>query len=310
MTVHKAERMAYAGERTLRWREVMTPEGIPISIGVARIGDRMAALLIDGVLIFVLGLVVMLSLSLMGAQIKSLGEDFAIALAILVFTLLRLFYFTFMELWRNGATYGKRAMKLRVVEATGKQLSSEAVLTRNFMREIELWIPLQLMMTASTHFPMAPGWARAAALLWVFVLILVPVFNADRRRIGDFVAGTMVAILPDGRLTSDLLARPAARRGDGGESAEYSFTLAQLGIYGVYELEVLEDLLRSTAKDRHKTFELVSRKILRKLKAEKLFQVSDPEQFLRQFYRAQRAHLEQKLLLGQRKASKNSAPGE
>ena len=62
--------------------------------------------------------------------------------------LLRSFYFTFFELRWKGATPGKRSLGLRVIDAHGGALSSDAVLVRNLTREVEVFLPLAALFQA------------------------------------------------------------------------------------------------------------------------------------------------------------------
>ena len=80
-----------------------------------------------------------------------------------------------------------------------------------------------------------------------------------------------------------------------------TFTDAQLDVYGVYELQVLEDVLRRADAS---AMETVAQRIRHKIRWER--RDEPPEPFLRAFYAALRARLEQRLLLGKRKADKHS----
>jgi len=86
----------------------------------------------------------------------------------------------------------------------------------------------------------------------------------------------------------------------------YSFNDAQLSIYGIYELQVLEGVLRISPGDlsQLEVLRTVSDKVRAKIGYEP--NVLDHERFLREFYTAQRTHLEQKLLFGQRRQDKFS----
>ena len=79
-------------------------------------------------------------------------------------------------------------------------------------------------------------------LAWSGIFLFFPLFNRDRLRVGDLVAGTWV-VRTDGQQ-----ARPSTSpRGD--ETARRTFSDAALDLYGVYELQTLEDVLRSGADD-------------------------------------------------------------
>ncbi len=84
------------------------------------------------------------------------------------------------------------------------------------------------------------------------------------------------------------------------------FTSEQLVFYGIYELQVLENVLRTNASHfgHYEAVTTVADRI--KLKIGYVGAVDDSERFLRDFYAAQRAHLEQKMLFGQRIEDKYS----
>src|SRR5262249_22569234 len=158
----------------------------------------------------------------------------------------------------QGATPGKRRIGIRVIDARGGQLETSAVLARNLIRELEVWTPLRFLLAGGLVWPDAPGWARLLAIAWTFVFLFMPAFNKDRLRIGDMIAGTRVVMQPQVVLMPDLVdeaaaaPRVTARAGSGAAGAlppAHAFTEAQLGIYGIYELQVLESVLRSSPGD-------------------------------------------------------------
>jgi hypothetical protein len=86
----------------------------------------------------------------------------------------------------------------------------------------------------------------------------------------------------------------------------YAFTREQLEIYGIHELQVLEDILRRFEQNTLAPglLEDVCERIKKKIgwPADR-WQVR-PLDFLESFYAAQRGRLEQKLLFGQRQERK------
>src|SRR5690349_11712035 len=95
---------------------------------------------------------------------------------VLAFLLLN-FYFAFFEVRWQGSTPGKRRVGIRVIDARGGQLETSAVLARNFIRELEVWTPLRLLVLGSVVWPDAPGWAQVCAGAWAMVFLLLPLFN-------------------------------------------------------------------------------------------------------------------------------------
>ena len=50
-----------------------------------------------------------------------------------------------MEMGPRAATFGKRAVGLRVVARSGERLTADRVIARNLMREIEFYLPLSFL---------------------------------------------------------------------------------------------------------------------------------------------------------------------
>jgi hypothetical protein len=188
-------------------------------------------------------------------------------------------------------------MKLRVVDARGGPLTAEAVLTRNLTREIELFLPLGALLGAAQFWPGAPGWARALAILWCLGCAFFPALNKQRARIGDLVAGTRVVVRPAPALLPDI--------GQTAAPEEAAFTPAQLDHYGIKELQVLEDVLRRDTTPLSTLMD-IARRIAKRIDAP-VPKAAEAERFLRAFYAAQRAHLEQRMLLGDRRDDKAAA---
>ena len=138
-------------------------------------------------------------------------------------------------------------------------------------------------------------WLALCLGLWFLLFTLLPLFNRQRLRAGDLIAGTMVVVLPR-RLLLDDLAEHQAR---------FVFAERQLRSYGAFELQVLEELLRRAAgKDAARLRREVTDKICRKIAWTEPVPDAQVEQFLRDFYAAERAYLEREQLYGRPKASK------
>lgn len=270
-------------------RRIVTPEGIPLRIEVARAGDRAGGFLLD---LLIQAAAILLLLLLVGI-FTGFDDDWGAAFVLLGLFLIRTFYFTWFEIRWQGRTPGKRAVGTRVMDAAGGPLRSEAVIVRNLMRELEVWIPVAFLFAPEQVWPDAPGWARILFSAWAFVFLLLPLFNRNRLRAGDMVAGTIVVVAPKAVLLPDLGAAAAERA--------HAFTEEQLSIYGIYELQVLEDLLRRTDPGRREAFEAVGTQIRKKIRWKGDVKT---ERFLRDFYAALRARLERKMLLGKRKKDK------
>ena len=289
-------RQAVPGERA-RLRRVVTPEGVPLPFRIARAGDRAAAFVVD----FLIQFLLLVALGLLASWADAGSDsDWVFAFAWLGFFALRSFYFIWFELRWQGQTPGKRINKIRVIDAAGGSLTADAVVVRNLLRELEVWMPITFLLAPDQVWPDAPGWARLVASVWAFVFLLMPLFNRQRLRAGDMAAGTLVVLAPRALLLTDIGGQEVRR-----QKAEPGFTQAQLDVYGIYELQVLEDLLRQARTPaRTEALAAVTEKIRKKIGWRQ--PIPNSERFLKSFYAALRARLEQKMLFGKKKKDKHS----
>lgn len=279
--------MADAHER------VLTPEGVALHFQTASISERLVAIVIDLFLLFV----VLIGL---GIPLAWIGGS---APLMLLWFFGRHFWFVWFETRWQGTTPGKRRLHLRVISADGGPLTTEIVFARNLTREVELFLPLVLIVNPDLLFAGQQGVTRLLASAWILLLLLFPLTNRHRLRIGDLLAGTRVVVAPPVALLRDL----ADERRPVGDlvapAPEFTFTAIQMTIYGRHELEVLEDVLRKVrSPGGASTATAVARSIARRIGW--VGPVPDGARtvpFLTAFYAAQRAHLEQQMLLGKPK---------
>lgn len=276
-------------------RSFVTPEGVDLRLELATAGQRAAAFLLDGAIIIgtLIGFTILLALTAIGSAMGGAGESGITVTAIiwlLLFFLLRNFYFVAFELGTRAATPGKRALGLRVVARDGGRLTADAVIARNLVREIEIYLPLSfLAFEAGTGTPEA--WTVVAGLIWSGVFTFFPLFNRDRLRAGDLLAGTWVVHAPRSGAGADLAGAAPAQ--------PFAFSAEQLGVYGVYELQTLEEVLRRSEPAAIAT---AAASIRRKID----WTGTEPDaDFLGAYYTALCARLENRLLYGKRRASKH-----
>jgi uncharacterized RDD family membrane protein YckC len=278
-------------------RLIRTPEGISLPFEIGSVVDRALAFGLDFIIIHG----TLLVLLLLAGLFTFVGFGYNVmAVFLLVSFFLRNFYFTFLELKWGGATIGKRALGLRVISRDGGPVTAEAIFARNLTRDMEIFLPLTALLMPQQFMPGVPAWGVLIGSVWLLVFAGLPLFNKDRLRCGDIVGGTLVVRMPKAKLLPDLA-----------ESAEilerresYSFTQAQLDLYGIHELQILEDILRRS--DPEKDNELLSsicQKIMKKIGWPKSDETVALD-FLMAFYRAQRGRLEHKALFGVRQEKK------
>ena len=279
-------------------RELITPEGVPLRLELARRGERAAAFALDFLFLGIGIVVVSLGMGFLLGALSS-GRGFLIFFLLFIF-LARNFYFTFFEIRWQGQTLGKRMMKIKVINRGEGPLKADAIFARNLMREVELFLPMTLLM-GSGGFAGATQWTMVFALIWAFILVFFPLFNRDNLRVGDLIAGTLVVHKIDQPLLDDMVGVAADE-----EPSDIHFTAAQLDAYGIYELQRLEELLRTDAFWRQPEQQhTIAGVIAKKIGWEGDEPVTRTREFLTVFYRGLRNRLEGQLLMGKRRANKH-----
>lgn len=142
--------------------EIRTADNVGIGYEAAGIGSRLAALIIDGLLIGVLALLGdSIIVGLVGATVSNTA---ALVLASFVTFLVVYAYFVVAETASSGRTPGKRVVGLRVIRVDGSAPSFTDSLVRNIVRFLDL---------------LGPG-------------VVTMFFHPQSRRLGDLAAGTLV----------------------------------------------------------------------------------------------------------------------
>lgn len=189
---------------------IVTPEHVELSYELAGIGSRFYAITIDTILclaVFILLGVLAVLFSHMGFS-KSITLDHAspwlIAAGILVTFVFFWGYFLFFETRYNGQTPGKMVAGIRVVQDSGHPIDFRAALLRNLVRFVD-WLPGMYCVGFLTMF-----------------------FSPQYRRVGDYVAGTLVVkTRRGGEKTPDTVKSTVA---DGDSLGEQSDSLEKRGL--------------------------------------------------------------------------------
>ncbi|MBN9548739.1 MAG: RDD family protein, partial [Alphaproteobacteria bacterium] len=253
-------------------RPLVTPEGVDLRVKLADAGTRASGFLLDVVIIIVAAVVVSLvALFGLGGLGVQDAEPLFIVWIIFIF-FLRNVYFIAFEAGRRAATPGKRMVGVRVASRSGAGLTLDQVIARNLMREIEVFLPLSIL-AARASADVADTLTTIFGLVWALLFSLFPLFNRDRLRIGDLLAGTWVVEAPKVALLEDLSLRkdPVAAR--------FQFSAAQLDTYGIAELQKLEEVLR---RDDYFAQKAVAETIARKIGAR--VEPIDSKAFLTAYY--------------------------
>ena len=148
-----------------------TPEQIALELQVAGIGSRFLAIAVDTVLQVILYITVFMALSL--AQVPDFLPSSFVgaagpALAILFGFSIYWGYFAAFEIFWSGRTPGKRLAGIRVIKETGRPINAFEAIGRNVLRAIDF---------------LPAGYA---------VGLVCMMLNKYSRRLGDYVAGTIV----------------------------------------------------------------------------------------------------------------------
>ena len=292
------ERTSQFFEKTRRERRnIVTPEGVPIPVALADHSERFTAFALDWVIWTLLLLAIYLPLLL----VAGFGSFTLIAISIALFIgfVVRNIYFVYFEIAWRGATPGKRIVGIRVVDRAGGPLLPSAVIARNLTREVEMFLPLGILLSGGKSAGGGVDLMQLSIGVWLVFFAALPLINRDRMRGGDLIAGTMVIALPKLTLLSDLVER----------AAQFTFTEHQLRAYGAFELQVLEELLRRPPTPAGA---VVLREVCDKI-CHRIGWTSEVPQnqlvtFLRDFYTAERAFLERGQLYGKVRADKFTPP--
>ena len=255
--------------------EIVPPEGVPVSLNVATAGARFGAQTLD-ILITFGGMFLLL---LFVIFTNFLDEGLLVSLFFLLTFFLRVPYYIFSELVWNGRTLGKRIVKIRVISADGGRLTPHQIVARNLMKEVEVFLPATTLLTGN----FGNGWTGFAIFVWMCAILLFPLLNKRRLRLGDMIAGTLVVEQPKAFLMPDLAA-PKVKN-----ESSFVFDVSHLNIYGRFELQALEGILRERPKtpDARQRVSDVVRTIRRKINYVEPLLPNDHWAFLTDFYRQQ-----------------------
>ena len=147
---------------------IETPEHVQFTFELAGLGSRFVALLLDGLLQFLVLSVLIGIVLRVGDYLHAPRTTIFVLVLASCSTLLSLVYFVVLEVAWRGQSVGKRLMGLRVIRANGGSIGFTEAALRNVLRLID-WLP---------------GFYLAGAL-FIF-------FSRYCQRIGDFAAGTLV----------------------------------------------------------------------------------------------------------------------
>lgn len=143
-----------------------TPELIALELPLAGIGSRFLALALDSLIQIATTIIALLLLLFF--SINNPFRNFGMVLAVLIPFCMYWGYFAFFEIIWNGQTPGKRIARIRVIKESGRPITPLEAIARNLLRAVD----------------MLPG-------IYAVGLICM-ILNCRNKRLGDFVAGTVL----------------------------------------------------------------------------------------------------------------------
>lgn len=144
--------------------DILTSQNVSVQYEVAGVGNRILAFLIDFALYFVWALVVL-------SVISFINDDISRSIVYILMYLPVIFYYLIFEIFFNGQSIGKMALKIRVMKLDGTTPSVSSYLLR------WAFILVDFMMSLGS-----------------LAVILIS-FTRNSQRLGDIVAGTTVVKL-------------------------------------------------------------------------------------------------------------------
>jgi len=144
--------------------DILTSQNVSVQYEVAGVGNRILAFLIDFALYFVWALVVL-------SVISFINDDISRSIVYILMYLPVIFYYLIFEIFFNGQSIGKMALKIRVMKLDGTTPSVSSYLLR------WVFILVDFMMSLGS-----------------LAVILIS-FTRNSQRLGDIVAGTTVVKL-------------------------------------------------------------------------------------------------------------------
>src|SRR6267154_1941936 len=151
---------------------VETPEHVDVQFELAGVGSRVAAGLVDLMLLLLGFFALLVGGNALVAGLfspRGMAQSWLTAVMILLTFCFLWGYFTLFEALNGGRTPGKQALGIRVVMDTGRPITPAAALIRNLVRFVDSYIPALF----------------APAVLSMFL-------HPSNKRPGDMAAGTIV----------------------------------------------------------------------------------------------------------------------
>lgn len=188
-----------------------TPEQVHLEFVLAGIGSRFMAVFLDALIelvLYALLFVISLGLGFSGFFNAARSIWWTALVTLVIFCVYWGYYAIFEAIWK-GQTPGKRWAGIRVIKDSGRPINAFEAITRNLIRAIDF-------------FPVCYG-----------VGVVTMLLNSKNRRLGDYVAGTIVVHETSDRESSLFFNTPTST----------DFTLHQAAGLTLQEAELIETFL-------------------------------------------------------------------
>ncbi|HEV3271749.1 MAG TPA: RDD family protein [Candidatus Methylacidiphilales bacterium] len=154
-----------SGRKTL---QIQTPEGVVFNLTVAGLFTRFLAWTVDGAAVMAASSLI----TTCTAFLAIISPDFANALSIILYAIISVGYGIYTEWKWRGQSWGKRLLRLRVIDASGLKLQLSQIIIRNLLRPVDL-LPACYLLGGTFAF-----------------------WNRRGQRLGDLAANTVVVAIP------------------------------------------------------------------------------------------------------------------
>ncbi|KER09028.1 MAG: hypothetical protein HY22_14165 [[Candidatus Thermochlorobacteriaceae] bacterium GBChlB] len=194
---------------------IQTTQNVEISYEIASVSDRVLAALIDYLIIIAYIFSISILLQVLNLSDSFRDDSLFVIVVVLAYAVV-LFYDLVCEIFMNGQSFGKKAMKIKVVKLDGTEPSIGAYFLRWVLRIVD------------------------SSLFTPAVAVLVVLINGKGQRIGDIAAGTTVVKLTDRVKLSDTIFEAVEQ--------EHVITYNEVSKLNESDIETIKEVLK-TVKD-------------------------------------------------------------
>lgn len=110
--------------------EITTTQNVTIEYKIASVFERVAAFILDNIILYIVFLTLSLALNPIFGSFEFFNPGFIYLFMLLVYPIV-------CELYMNGQTFGKKAVKIRVMKITGEKLTAFDCILRGLFRIID-----------------------------------------------------------------------------------------------------------------------------------------------------------------------------